>query len=110
MRKLLLKRKECRLIISSATLDTFSKTFSTFFKDSTVIHVEGRQFDVETFYLEKPCYNYLHETVELIKNIHLSEIVSSGDILVFLPGKDDLEAVYQMLKDDFDASEFGTSF
>ncbi|KAF6030406.1 DHX35 [Bugula neritina] len=97
MKKILKKRKDLRIIISSATLD--AQMFFDFFntnetedksKDTVVIMpVEGRSFPVDIHYLVDPCQNYVKETVNTILKIHKTE--PPGDILAFLTGADEIE-------------------
>lgn len=109
LKKILKKRENLKVIISSATVD--AELFQTFFninsknKDSaTILTVEGRQYPVEIFYLKNPCPDYIQETVDTILKIHKKEL--SGDILAFLTGQEEvLRAVsllneYQTNKDD----------
>lgn len=109
LKKILKKRENLKVIISSATVD--AELFQTFFninsknKDSaTILTVEGRQYPVEIFYLKNPCPDYIQETVDTILKIHKKEL--SGDILAFLTGQEEvLRAVsllneYQTNKED----------
>jgi ATP-dependent RNA helicase DDX35 len=50
---------------------------------------------VDIHYLEEPCSNYIHKSVETILRVHLQE--GPGDILTFLTGKEDIDAVYNLL-------------
>lgn len=104
LKKILRKRPDLRLIISSATLD--SKKFVDFFnfrkllnkKDDTsiAISVEGRSYPVDIFYLQTPAPNYVNMCVDSVIDIHKTE--ESGDILVFLTGQDEVENVIKLLK------------
>lgn len=61
LKKIRNKRKDLKLIVSSATLD--AEKVEKFFKDdkfpSKILCVEGRKYDVDTFYLNNPCQNYV---------------------------------------------------
>ncbi|KAJ2453938.1 hypothetical protein EV183_001894 [Coemansia sp. RSA 2336] len=87
LKKILAKRKDLRVVISSASLDTDQYKF---FDDSVVVPISGQMFPVDIHYLQKPCENYLIKAIETVISIHKQE--SPGDILVFLPGKDDIAA------------------
>lgn len=94
--KLLLKRrKDLRVIISSATLE--STRLSAFFDDAPVIEAQGRTFPVEDCYLppeeEEELSEHVARAVEFINT--LSE---DGDILVFLPGEREIRAAADMLQ------------
>ncbi|KAJ2697590.1 hypothetical protein H4218_003855 [Coemansia sp. IMI 209128] len=99
LKKILRKRKnDLRVVISSASLD--AERFRTYFAsddaiataealgNATILSISGRVFPVDTHYLALPCENYLAASVEAVMNIHSNE--PAGDILVFLPGKDDI--------------------
>jgi len=115
MKKILRKRKDLRLIISSATLD--AETFRDFFnfkteniledttkepkeeaKDTSVIlSIQGRTFPVQVFYAESPLPEYIKGSVETVIKIHESQ--PDGDILLFLTGQEQVETVCRMLKE-----------
>jgi ATP-dependent helicase HrpA len=84
LRRLLERRKDLKLVISSATLD--AGAFATFFSGAPVIQAEGRTFGVEEFFL--PPY----EDEEIVRHVPravdwLTDVDSTGDVLVFLPGE-----------------------
>ncbi|KAK9456427.1 P-loop containing nucleoside triphosphate hydrolase protein [Dipodascopsis uninucleata] len=93
LKKVLKKRADLRVIVSSATLQ--AEEFVDFFgRDSTeIISIEGRMFPVDVLYLSKPTENYITKTIETILNIHEHE--PDGDILVFLTGREEIDRVYQ---------------
>lgn len=85
MKLLLARRRDLKLIISSATMD--AGAFSDFFGGAPVINIEGRTFPVDMHYMPA-----LHEEEELPQHVAravqwLSEYDSRGDVLVFLPGE-----------------------
>ncbi|MFS8069705.1 MAG: ATP-dependent RNA helicase HrpA, partial [Byssovorax sp.] len=85
MVRLLPKRPDLRVIVSSATLET--DRFSAFFNKAPVIQVSGRTYPVEVIYRpnerdEIDLGESIAETVEEITAIDPRE-----DILVFLPGE-----------------------
>lgn len=101
-----------KVIISSATID--AEFFRNFFnvkkpknassakssKDScTILSVEGRMFPVNHYYLDEPCPDYVKETVNTIVKIHQNEPVTSGDILAFLTGQEEVLEAVQLLKE-----------
>ncbi len=84
LNRLLPKRPDLRVIISSATLET--QRFSEFFGDAPVVEVSGRTFPVELV------YHPIDENVDLPEAIadvvdEITEIDPRNDILVFLPGE-----------------------
>eukprot|EP01039_Chlorochromonas_danica_P009111 gene9111-10058_t len=98
-----------RLIITSATMDAMA--FKTFFESNPnpsdcsqdtvkIMSIQGRQHPVDILYLQEPCRNYLTTSVETILNIHKYEEL--GDILVFLPGSEEIDTVIAMLNDRYE--------
>ncbi|KAJ3214327.1 ATPdependent RNA helicase [Clydaea vesicula] len=107
IKKVLGKRDDLRVVISSATLDAIK--FQKFFNEdklikvanekkvAEILSVEGRHFPVYIQYLMEPCLNYIETLIETVKNIHKFENV--GDILVFLSEKDEVEDVVSLLNE-----------
>ncbi|SPO27150.1 related to PRP43 - spliceosomal RNA helicase (DEAH-box family) [Ustilago trichophora] len=114
LKKVLRKRRDLKLVVSSATLDAM--VFKDFFDEShtlssdyasngtkvgdevaKVIQIKGRTFPVHIAYLRNPCADYLVETVETIWKIHVTE--PQGDILAFLTGREEIHTALQMLSD-----------
>ncbi|HEY3805594.1 MAG TPA: ATP-dependent RNA helicase HrpA [Kofleriaceae bacterium] len=84
-KRLLPKRPELRMIVSSATLET--KRFSAFFDGAPVIEVSGRTFPVEVFY--RPPAEDEADIADAVANTvnEITELDPRGDVLVFLPGE-----------------------
>lgn len=82
LHRLLQKRPDLRLIITSATLD--AEKFSKHFHDAPVFSVEGRSFPVEMRYRPPPSGDLAQGIAEGIRELWKS---GPGDILVFLPGE-----------------------
>lgn len=78
---------DLKLIISSATVE--ATKFSKFFNNAPVLDIPGRSYPVEIFYTDKPNPDYLSAVVDQVCRIHCSATL--GDILVFLPGQEDIE-------------------
>lgn len=81
-----LRKDDFRLVISSATLE--AEKFSEYFDDAPIFKIPGRRYPVSIYYAKAPEANFLDAAVVTILQIHLSQPLSSGDILVFLPGKE----------------------
>ncbi|KAK6591168.1 ATP-dependent helicase [Cryptosporidium xiaoi] len=60
-----------------------------------IYKVPGRQFPVKINYLKEPEVDYLEAIVSTILTIHF--LKPEGDILVFLPGQDDILQLYEKL-------------
>ncbi|WP_082378960.1 ATP-dependent RNA helicase HrpA [Marinagarivorans algicola] len=87
IRQILPKRKELKVIITSATIDV--ERFSKHFFNAPIISVSGRTFPVEVLY--RPWQDEQEDEARGIVNA-LEEILTlpkgpAGDILVFLPGE-----------------------
>jgi ATP-dependent helicase HrpA len=85
VKRLLPKRPDLRVIISSATLDPLR--FAAFFDDAPILQVTGRAFPVEVIY--RPPATDEADLVEAIASTveEITELDPREDILVFLPGE-----------------------
>ncbi len=85
MKLLLERRRDLKLIISSATMD--AAAFADFFGGAPVINVEGRTYHVDMHYM--PPRNSEEELPQHVARAltWLSEYDEKGDVLVFLPGE-----------------------
>lgn len=104
LKKILRKRPELRLIVSSATLE--ADKFRKFFTSSNdansmqccVLAIQGSNYPVDVMYLSHPSQNYVKECLETIVTIHKREPLP-GDILVFLTGQEEIDTLVEMLVD-----------
>lgn len=102
LKKILKKREDLRVIVSSATLDAeYLRDFFNLRDDgnpsSTILTVEGRTFPVDIFYLKEPVPNYLTASVDTVVKIHRTELL--GDVLVFLTGMEEVDHVCGLLSE-----------
>ena len=104
LKRLLAKRPELKLIITSATIDV--ERFSDFFNQAPVFSVSGRSFPVDVFY--RPPYEedeYSQSLPDQIVNT-INEIIEEeknrrwqiGDVLIFLPGEREIRDVAKHLE------------
>jgi ATP-dependent RNA helicase DDX35 len=107
LKKVLRKRDDLRVVVSSATLE--AERFLDFFapdedeknrgksKDDygKIVGIEGRTYPVEVQYRIEPTDNYVEAAVSTIMSIHAQE--SDGDILVFLTGREEIDDAMDML-------------
>ena len=112
------KRKDLKLIIMSATLNP--KKYMEYFHTNTLLKVEGRKFPVKVYNIspeDKPSnnslninkikeygyYDLISKYIDRCLNCILQIIMSdeeenkNGDILVFLPGQEDIEDLQELL-------------
>ena len=96
---LLRKRRDLKIIITSATIDV--DKFSKHFDDAPIIKVSGRTFPVDIVY--RPLQKINEDSNESVEDAILrtiDELVgNSGDILVFLPGERDIHDCKKFLSE-----------
>ncbi|CAM9423081.1 unnamed protein product, partial [Hapterophycus canaliculatus] len=97
IRRLQPKRPDLKVVVMSATLDV--DLFRRFFRDSVSLHVPGRTHPVDVMYATEDQDDYLDACLVTCLQIHEEE-KGDGDVLVFLPGQDDIEALSQLLRDN----------
>ena len=102
LKRILVRRRDLKVIITSATIDTerFAEHFASEDGPAPVIHVEGRTYPVETRYIaceeseqsnEDPIEHVISSVNEVIRH-------EEGDVLVFLPTEKDIKTVSKKLK------------
>ncbi len=87
-------RPELKVAISSATLDT--EEFSKFFDNAPVISIEGRTYPIEDVFMPPECDEELDSHVARAVDF-VSELDPQGDILVFLPGEQEIRDTADVL-------------
>lgn len=99
LKKLLEKRSDIKIIISSATIN--AEVFSEYYNKCPVVHIETETFPVEMHY--EPPQNEKSDESMVMK---ITEIVerhvekgSNGDLLIFLPGERVIKDCIKMLSD-----------
>jgi ATP-dependent RNA helicase DDX35 len=110
LKKILKRRPELRIIVSSATLqaEDFLRYFAgdDFQQDSNgeiggntgrIISIEGRMYPVDTLFLESAAENYVERSVKTVFDIHLQE--GEGDILIFLTGREEIETAIELISE-----------
>lgn len=92
------KRKDLKVIVTSATLDAVK--FSSYFFEAPIFTIPGRTFPVEIMYTKEPETDYLDASLITVMQIHLTE--PPGDILLFLTGQEEIdtscETLYERMK------------
>lgn len=91
-RDVIKKRQDFRLIIMSATMDVSG--YSSFFGGAPVVEIPGRMYPIITNYLERDPV-YVEQVIDEAVNTAMGIIQkdSPGDILIFMPGRESIEAV-----------------
>jgi len=85
------------VLLASATLPV--EKYKAYFgiDDDNVIGVTGRAYPIKDIYMKHSTLDYYKSIVETVKNIHeqnQSDSETEADILVFLPGKSEIDKVY----------------
>ena len=100
-RQLLPRRRDLKLIITSATIDP--QRFSEHFDGAPIINVEGRTYPVEVRYRPRQVDDddEVQDPITAIGEalVELSS-VDNGDVLVFLPGEKDIRDAAEALSGD----------
>ncbi|RAK73917.1 putative ATP dependent RNA helicase [Aspergillus fijiensis CBS 313.89] len=112
LKKIMKKRPELRIVVSSATLQ--AEDFLRFFAGGEefdgdaesgetggnvgrIISLEGRMYPVDMLFLESPAEDYIERSVKTVFDIHLQE--AEGDILVFLTGREEIDTAIQLISE-----------
>jgi ATP-dependent helicase HrpA len=95
IKRILPKRPDLRVIISSATLD--ASRFSAFFDNAPVSNVPGRLFPIETIWSDEE-EDEADDLPRRVANAVDLAGIDSGDILVFLPGERDIRETMAFLE------------
>ncbi|KAK4051658.1 Salivary acidic proline-rich phosphoprotein 1/2 [Microbotryomycetes sp. JL201] len=85
---------ELKIVVMSATID--AEKFSNFFNNAPILFVQGRQHSVKTYYTAEPVTDYLDAALKTVFAIHMKR--PPGDVLVFLPGQDDIESLAALIQ------------
>lgn len=96
LKNLLRRRKDLRVVVSSATLD--AGKFSEYFDGAPVVNVEGRTFPVEDHYLPadssgEDLSRHVARAVEWV-----TDLDDGGDVLIFLPGEREIRECAEVLE------------
>jgi HrpA-like RNA helicase len=95
LRDVIRRNAQIKVIVASATIN--ADKFSAFFDNAPVFTVTGRTYPVERFYAEEPVADYVTESAQTVLSLHTAKPLP-GDILVFLPGQDDIESCAETLQ------------
>lgn len=93
LKKTVKRRKDLKLIVTSATLD--AEKFCAYFFNCPVFTIPGRTYPVELLYSKEPETDYLDSALITAMQVHLTE--PRGDILLFLTGQEEIDTACQIL-------------
>ena len=94
LKDIALFRPHLKILISSATMN--AQKFADYY-DAPIYNIPGRRYPVDIHYTAQPEANYLAAAVTTIFQIHISQ--PTGDILVFLTGQEEIEAMEANLQE-----------
>jgi len=99
LKELLRKRRDLKVIITSATIDT--QKFAQAFDGAPVIEVSGRMYPVETRYMPPAAENGeettpVEQAVKALDQLFASR--PSGDILIFMPTEQDIRDTLDLIQ------------
>ena len=95
IKKVLARRRDLKLIVTSATMN--SDRFSRFYGGAPEFVIPGRTFPVDIQFSRSPCEDYVDSAVKQVLAIHVSQ--AAGDILVFMTGQEDIEVTCELIED-----------
>lgn len=98
LKNILFLRKDFKIIISSATIN--SNVFSEYFDHCEIIHIETKIFPIQTIYIKLTDEHNPDLMIEKIGDIVSNEAgkKDTGDILIFLPGEKLIKDCIQYLE------------
>ena len=95
IKKVLARRRDLKLIVTSATMN--SDRFSRFYGGAPEFVIPGRTFPVDIQFSRSPCEDYVDSAAKQVLAIHVSQ--AAGDILVFMTGQEDIEVTCELIED-----------
>jgi ATP-dependent helicase HrpA len=108
LKQLLPRRKDLKLIITSATIDTGK--FAAHFNNAPIVEVSGRNYPVEVRYSPtqsdeegKQTNTYIDQAVKEV--LQLRKAKTSGDILIFMPTERDIKETAEILEQEFNPAD-----
>nr|CAB3237896.1 pre-mRNA-splicing factor ATP-dependent RNA helicase PRP16 [Phallusia mammillata] len=93
LREVAARRRDLKLIVTSATMD--ADKFSRFFGNVPMYTIPGRTFPVDVLFSKSVVEDYVEAAVKQALQIHVQ--ARKGDILVFMPGQEDIEVTCETL-------------
>ncbi|EPS96560.1 hypothetical protein FOMPIDRAFT_80199 [Fomitopsis schrenkii] len=88
------KLNPLKVIVMSATLD--AEKFSRFFDGAQIMYVKGRQHPVKIYHTAVGQPDYVDAAMRTFWQIHTDQ--PPGDVLIFLPGQEDIEGLERSLQ------------
>ena len=95
MREVISRKRDFRLVVTSATLD--AEKFANFFGRVPVFKIPGRTFPVDCYFSKTLPSDYVEAAVNQAISIHAQQ--GPGDVLIFMTGQADIETCCVQLAD-----------
>lgn len=86
--------RQLKIVVMSATLD--AEKFSKYFAEAKILYVKGRQHPVKIYHSATDQMDYLDAALRTFFQIHVDQ--PPGDVLVFLPGQEDIESLEKSIQ------------
>ncbi|KAI0823300.1 P-loop containing nucleoside triphosphate hydrolase protein [Trametes gibbosa] len=83
-----------KVVIMSATLE--AEKFSRFYNKAKIVYVKGRQHPVTVYHTSAGQPDYVDAALRTFFQIHTDR--PQGDVLVFLPGQEDIESLEKTIQ------------
>jgi len=96
LKRLLSRRPDLKIIISSATIN--AQIFSDYFDKCPIVYIKAKSFPVERTFRNVTLSNTAELVEHVTKNIADCYYKKPGDILVFLPGEQEIKACANALR------------
>uniref|UniRef100_F6UYA6 RNA helicase n=1 Tax=Ciona intestinalis TaxID=7719 RepID=F6UYA6_CIOIN len=93
LREVVTRRRDLKLIVTSATMD--AEKFCHFFGNVPSYTIPGRTFAVDVLFSKTVVEDYVEAAVKQALQIHVQG--RKGDILIFMPGQEDIEVTCDTL-------------
>ncbi|TFK39056.1 P-loop containing nucleoside triphosphate hydrolase protein [Crucibulum laeve] len=88
------KMSPLKIVVMSATLD--AEKFSKFYHNAKILYVKGRQHPVKIYHSASSQPDYVDAAMRTFFQIHTDQ--PPGDVLIFLPGQEDIESLENSIK------------
>ncbi|XP_074645690.1 pre-mRNA-splicing factor ATP-dependent RNA helicase PRP16-like [Tubulanus polymorphus] len=92
------RRHDMKLIVTSATMD--ADKFAAFFGNVPTYQIPGRTFPVDVMFSKNTVEDYVDSAVKQAIQVHIGN--PEGDILVFMPGQEDIEVTCDLISERLD--------
>ncbi|CAH0055165.1 unnamed protein product [Clonostachys solani] len=91
------RRKDLKVVIMSATMN--AQKFQDYFDDCHMVSISGRNFKVDTLYVEPPDEKPDYCVLAANTAIWIHKTQAPGNILVFLPGQNEINDACDLIRE-----------